>query len=235
MWGLLPGQRRHAEAARSPGPAATGVGRRACCAATPSTIRTCETPLVPRGAHHARPGALCRRWAQGEARVPPGPACRASYFHAWFGIQPRGGGPVVPSRGDPCMNDLRLPIPHRAPPASSASPRKTTEWLYLLGAGGAHRRHLGLHRAAAPRARGKAQGQRLPERQDRQDPGAGARLRVRLLRPAGRHRECADPPRRAGHHLQPAQRRADLRHALPGGRDGGAAHESGLELLQGHA
>ena len=32
------------------------------------------------------------------------------------------------------------------------------------GRGGAHRRHLRLHGAAAPRARGEAQGQRLPQR-----------------------------------------------------------------------
>jgi outer membrane cobalamin receptor len=36
----------------------------------------------------------------------------------------------------------------------------------------AHRRHQRLHRAAAPRARRKAQGQRLHQRQDRQDSGA---------------------------------------------------------------
>jgi vitamin B12 transporter len=63
------------------------------------------------------------------------------------------------------------------------------------GAGGAHRRHQRLHGAAAPGARREAQGQRLPERQDRQDPGAAARLRVRLFRPAGRHRGGADPRR----------------------------------------
>jgi hypothetical protein len=51
-------------------------------------------------------------------------------------------------------------------------------------------------------------------------PGAGAGLRVRLLRPAGRHRVGADPPGCAGHGIQPAQRRGDLRDAVPGGRDG---------------
>lgn len=75
------------------------------------------------------------------------------------------------------------------------------------GRGGAHRGHLRVRCARAARVKKKPEGERLPQREDRQDPGAAARLRVRLLRSAGRHRGRARAPRCPGDHLQPAQRR----------------------------
>ena len=90
------------------------------------------------------------------------------------------------------------------------------------GRGGAHRRHLRLHGAAAPRARGKAQGQRLPHarrstRSWRCEPDCVfgfSDLQADIAARAGAQG-------RAGHHLQPAQRGGDLLHAVPGGGDGG--------------
>ena len=82
---------------------------------------------------------------------------------------------------------MTMPVPAR--PAAHRLPHRGDDGVAVpAGRGGAHRRHLRLHGAAAPRARGEAEGQRLPQREDRQDPRAAAGLRVRLLRPAGRHR-----------------------------------------------
>jgi hypothetical protein len=58
---------------------------------------------------------------------------------------------------------------------------ETTEWLYLLGQ---EHRIVGISGYTvrpAPGAGREAARQCLPERQDRQDPGAAAGLRVRLF------------------------------------------------------
>ena len=116
---------------------------------------------------------------------------------------------------------IRLPrMPATYPDAHRLPHRGDHRDALPAGRGCAHRRHLGLHRAAAARAPGEAAGVRVHEREDRQDRRAAARPRARVLRPAGRHRRGADARRHRSARVQSPQRRGDPAHDRDARRHG---------------
>ena len=126
---------------------------------------------------------------------------------------------------DPAQRGARTPEPGAhvwGPQRIVCLTEETTEWLYLLGE---EARIVGISGYTVRPRRAREEKPKvsafLSAKIDK-ILALRARLRVRLFRPAGRHRGRADPPRRAGHGVQPAQRGRDFFHAVPGGGDGGA-------------
>ena len=85
---------------------------------------------------------------------------------------------------------------------------ETTETLYLLGQGD---RVVGVsgYTVRPPEARAEAEGLGVHQREVRQDRGARARPRARVLRSPGGPRRGAGPARHRRRRLQPAHRRRD--------------------------
>ena len=174
MWGLLPG-----EVAMQPRLAALGPQR------WDTAQGELRWPHLPLFADHLAAGARWRRPRR--AARSAGPRRSTARGRCGRATSMRGLLPIPkPLRNCFCRrwheSRVARTATHRLPD------RGNDRVAVPAGAGGAHRRHQRLHRAAAPGARGEAQGQRVSQRQDRQDPGTAARLRVRFLRPAGRHR-----------------------------------------------
>ena len=114
--------------------------------------------------------------------------------------------------------------PRRYPTRIVCLTEETTETLYLLGE---EARIVGISgfTVRPPRARREKPGVGVHQREDRQDRGAAAGPRARLLRPAGRHRRGAHPRRHRGARLQSSQRRRDPAHDRDARRHGGLRGE----------
>ena len=159
---------------------------------------------------------------------PPGTARRSRRdAHGWDGgrwTRPRRSTatgsarrPALATTGSP-----RAPIRPRARPAAHRLPDRGDDRVALSARRGApHRRHLGLHGAAAPRPRREAAGLGVPRRPDRQDRRrCEPDLVIGFSDMQAAARRPADPRRPRGARHQPAQRRRDLLDAAAGRRPG---------------